>query len=182
MPGIPSKIFLTRGVGSHKEHLTSFEMALRDAHIAEFNLVNVSSIFPPHCKVITRDEGLTQLFPGQICYAVMSRNSTDEANRLIAASIGMAIPADTNQYGYLAEHHSFGQSEEQAGEHAEDLAAYMLATILGVEFDPDKSYDEKKEIWRISGKIVETQNICAATAGVANGIWTTVVSAAVLVP
>ena len=179
---VPSKIFLTKGVGSHKEKLTSFEMALRDAHIAEYNLVNVSSIFPPHCKVMSRDEGLTQLFPGQICYAVLSRNSTNEANRLIAASVGLAIPADTNQYGYLAEHHSFGESELESGEHAEDLAAYMLATILGVDFDPDKSYDEKKEIWRISGKIVETQNICAATTGVANGTWTTVVSAAVLMP
>src|SRR5208282_4797388 len=67
-------------------------------------------------------------------------------HRLVAASIGVAIPADRNTYGYLSEHHSFGETEEQAGEYAEELAAEMLATTLDVEFDPDTSWDEKKEI------------------------------------
>jgi arginine decarboxylase len=94
----------------------------------------------------------------------------------------VAIPKDPDSYGYLSEHHSFGQREDVAGDYAEDLAASMLATVLGVEFDPDASWDEKKEIWRISGKIVRTRNITQTAIGDKEGLWTTVVAAAVLLP
>ena len=178
----PKKVFLTSGVGRHREHLVSFEEALRDAEIACYNLVPVSSIFPPQCKLVPRKEGLSYLNPGQIVYTVLSRAETNEYCRLVAASVGVAIPADRNMYGYLSEHHAYGQTDEQAGEYAEDLAASMLATILGLNYEQDASWDERKEIWRISGKIVRTRNITKSAVGGKNGIWTSVVSAAVFVP
>jgi len=145
---VPKRIFFTKGVGKHRERLTSFELALRDAGIAAQNLVRVSSIFPPQCKLIARSQGLKYLHPGEVVFAVVAENSTHEPHRLLAASIGVAIPADRNTYGYLSEHHSFGETEDTAGEYAEELAAEMLATTLNVEFDPDRSWDEKKEIYR----------------------------------
>ncbi|MBC8231920.1 arginine decarboxylase, pyruvoyl-dependent [bacterium] len=177
---VPSKIFLTKGVGRHKDKLTSFEMALRDAKIACFNLVKVSSIYPSGCRLVPPSRGLQFLNPGEIVHCVMSENSTNEPNRLIAASIGLAIPADKNQYGYLSEYHSFGETDEQTGDYAEDIAASMLATILGIEFDIDQSYDEKEEIWRMSGKIVKTRNIAQSAIGGKDRQWTTVVAAAIL--
>jgi arginine decarboxylase len=168
-------------VGKHKERLTSFELALRDAGIASQNLVRVSSIFPPRCKMITRKEGQTLLNHGEVVFAVIAENSTREPHRLCVASIGVAIPADKDTYGYLSEHHSFGQTEEQAGEYAEELAAEMLATTLDVEFDPDKSWDEKKEIYRISNKIVRTSNVTQSAVGDKRGLWTTTIAAAVLI-
>ncbi|TFH02976.1 MAG: arginine decarboxylase, pyruvoyl-dependent [Calditrichales bacterium] len=179
---VPSRIFLTKGVGKHKEKLSSFEMALRNAGIAAVNLVSVSSIYPPGCKIIPKDEGVALINPGQIMHAVISKNETREPNRLIAASIGMAIPKDKVMYGYLSEHHAFGQTAHVAGEYAEDLAAEMLATILGVEFDPDSSWDEKRQQWKISGKIVRTQGITQSARGDKSGLWTTVLSAAILLP
>jgi arginine decarboxylase len=178
----PSRVFLTKGVGFHKEKLSSFEEALRNAGIARLNLVQVSSIYPPHCKLISREKGLKELQSGHITYVVMSRNETDEARRLIAASVGLAIPKDPQSYGYLSEHHSFGQKNRIVGDYAEDLAASMLATILGVRFDPDASWDEKRELWKISGKIVRTRNVTQSAYGRKNGYWTTVVAAAVLLP
>jgi arginine decarboxylase len=174
-------IFLTKGVGKHREQLTSFELALRDARIAEFNIVRVSSIFPPGCKVISVQEGLKQLTPGQIVYAVMYDNATNEPHRLVAASVGLAIPANKDQHGYLSEHKSFGETDQRAGDYAEDLAATMLATILGVDFDPDTSYDERKDIWKVSDKIVTTRNVTQSAVGDREGLWTTVVAAAVFV-
>jgi arginine decarboxylase len=178
---IAQKIFFTKGVGVHKEQLASFEAALRDAGLAPFNLVNVSSILPPGCKKISKEEGLKLLKPGQIVYWVSSRNSTNEPNRLIAASVGCAIPADPNQYGYLSEHHSFGETDSKAGEYAEDLAASMLATTLGIEFDPDLAWDEREQIYKMSGKIIRTTNITQSAIGNKDGLWTTVVAAAVFV-
>lgn len=140
---VPKKMFFTKGVGYHKEYLQSFEMALRDAGIAEYNLVTVSSIFPPNCKRVSKDEGKKMLNPGQVVFCVMARNSTSEPNRLIAASIGLAQPADANNYGYLSEHHPFGETEQKCGEYAEDLAATMLASTLGLEFDSNAAWDER---------------------------------------
>ena len=176
---IPDSAFITKGVGRHKEKLTSFEMALRNAGIAAYNLVTVSSIFPPHCKLISRRQGIKKLSPGQIVHVVMSENSTNEPNRLIAASAGLAIPNDQKFHGYISEHHSFGQKGKVAGEYAEDLAAFMLATTLGAPFDPDKSYDEQKDIWKISGHQVKSRNITQTAVGDKSGLWTTVVAAVV---
>jgi len=181
MNPVATKMFLTRGVGKNKERLAAYEAALRSAQIAEYNLVKISSIYPPGCKLISREKGKSLLSPGQVVYSVMAENATNEPHRLVAASIGLAIPRRKNHYGYLSEHCSFGQSERLAGEYAEDLAASMLATILGVEFNPDSSYDERKEIWRISGEIVRTTNITQSAIGDKNGLWTTVVAAAIFI-
>lgn len=178
---IPTKIFFTKGVGRHRERLASFEIALRDAGIQHCNLVNVSSIYPPHCKIVSKNEGVKILKPGQVTFVVMSRNETNEPNRLIAASIGLAIPADPDTYGYLSEHHSFGQTDEKAGDYAEDIAAEMLASTLGVEFDPSKSYDELRETWKISDKIVKTRNITQSALVDKDGKWTTVIAVAVFI-
>jgi arginine decarboxylase len=177
---LAKKIFLTKGVGKHKEELSSFELALRSAGIAACNLVRVSSIFPGGCKLISRTEGLKRLTPGEVIFAVMSENRTREPHRLIAASVGLALPADKKAYGYLSEHHSFGQTDEEAGEYAEELAAEMLATTLNVGFDPDTSWDEKKEIYRISNKIVRTLNITQSAVGDKRAWWTTVITAAIM--
>ena len=179
---IPSKIFFTKGVGKHKDYLSSFELALRSAGIEICNLVNVSSIFPPGCKRISKDEGLKNIQPGQVTFAVMARNSTNEANRLIAASIGVALPADNSQYGYLSEHHPFGVKEKISGEYAEDLAAQMLATTLGIEFDAEADWNEREQVFKLSGKIVKTFNITQSAQGDRTGMWKTVIAAAILLP
>ena len=175
-------MFFTKGVGRHKDYLQSFELALRDAGIEKCNLVTVSSIYPPNCKRIPKDDGLKFLQPGAITFCVMARNATNEPNRLIAASIGVAQPADTNVYGYLSEHHPFGESDERAGEYAEDLAATMLATTLGLEFDPNTAWDEREKMFKMSGKIIRTFNVTQSAEGDKLGIWTTVIACAILLP
>jgi arginine decarboxylase len=177
---VPRKLFLTRGVGVHKEKLSSFEMALREAGIASFNLVRVSSIFPPNCLIIEKEDGLTLLEPGEIVFTVLAEMSTNEAGRRIAASIGLARPADANRYGYLSEHHAYGQTELEAGDYAEDLAATMLATTLGIPFDAEKDYNERKEQYRMGGEIVDSQSMTMAVEASTGGVWTTVIAAAVL--
>jgi len=181
MSFVAEEIFLTRGVGRHREKLASFELALRDAWIAEYNLVRVSSILPPGCRLVARREGVKKLRAGQVLYTVVAESATNEPNRLVASSIGVAIPRDPERYGYLSEHHSHGETDEKAGEYAEDLAAQMLATVLGVEFDPDAAWDARKEQWRISDAIVRTRNITQSAVGDRNGLWTTTIAAAVLV-
>jgi len=178
---VPKFCFLTKGVGVHKDKLASFELALRDAGIEKCNLVYVSSIFPPLCKMISKAEGIKKLKPGQITFCVMARNETNEPNRLISSSIGLAIPKDSTNYGYLSEHHSFGEKAEKVGEYAEDLAATMLATTLGIEFDPNLAWQEREQVYKSSGNIIKTCNIVQTAEGNKEGMWTTVLSAAVFI-
>ena len=178
---VAKKLFLTRGKGVHEDRLTSFEYALRDAGIAGTNLVLISSIFPPKAKLISRKEGLQQIKPGQILFTIYSKNQTNEPHRMCSASVGIAQPKDKERYGYLSEYEAFGQTETQAGDYAEDIAAQMLASSLGIPFDIDKSWDEKRQQWSISGKIYKSQNITMTAKGDKSGKWTTVFSAACLV-
>ena len=177
---VPTKMFLTKGVGRASAKLASFEAALRDAGIAEYNLVRVTSIFPPRCKIISRDHGVKLLDPGQILFIVLADNATNEPNRLIASSIGLAMPKDKNTYGYLSEHHSYGETEEKAGEFAEELAAEMLATSLGLDSGEELSWKEKEQVYKMSGKVIRTLNVSQTAIGHKRGLWTTVVAAAVL--
>lgn len=178
---VPSQVFFTKGVGHHKERLSSFELALRDAGIEKCNLVSVSSILPPFCKIIPKEKGIELLKPGEITFWVVARTETDEPNRLISASIGLAVPADRSTYGYLSEHHGYGEKGENAGEHAEDLAATMFATTAGVQFNIDDAWDERKQAYLLSGKILKTTNITQSAEGDKNGLWTSVIAAAVFV-
>lgn len=177
---VPTKLFLTRGVGVHKDRLASFELALRDAGIEKCNLVYVSSILPPHCRIISKDEGLKLLKSGEITYCVMARMETNEPNRLMATAIGVAIPKDNNNYGYLSEHHSFGETAKKSGDYAEDLAATMLATTLVIEFDSNTAWEEREQVYKASGQIFKTTSICQSCEGNKFGLWTTAISAAVL--
>lgn len=178
---VPRYMFFTKGIGKNKERLSSYENALGNARIAQFNLVTVSSIFPPDCKIVDIDTGLSLIEPGEIIHCVMAKEQSKEPGRRLVSSIGLALPSESGRYGYLSEHHGFGQTEIEAGEYAEDLAASMLATTLGIEFDPEKDYDERREVYRMSGKIVESQHISQAALGAEGNLWTTVLAAAVFV-
>jgi len=179
---VPKYVFFTKGVGRDKEKLASFELALRDAGIEKFNLVTVSSIFPPDCKIITREKGLKMMRPGQITFCVLARIETNEPNRLAGAAIGLAVPTNKEKmYGYLSEHHSFGEVEQTVSDYAEDLAATMLATTLDVEFDSDQAWNEREQVYKASGKIFTSRSIAQTAQGDKNGKWTTVLAAAVFV-
>lgn len=176
----PTKIFLTKGLGRHKYQLKSFEEALRRAGVAQQNLVQVSSILPAKCKFISRERGLSMLIPGQICYCVMARSDTDEHDRLIASSVGVAIPKDKDKWGYLSEVHGYGMNNREAGDMAEDLAAAMLGTTLGLELDPDRAWSEKSQVYKSSGLIIRTSNVTQTAKG-KNGLWTTTVAIAMFI-
>ncbi len=175
---VPNKVFLTKGLGRHKYRLKSFEEALREAGIAQQNLVQVSSILPPKCKMVSRENGLLQLKPGEICYCVLARSDTNEHGRLVAASIGVAVPRDRNQWGYLSEVHSHGMDQRVAADMAEDLAAEMLGTTLGLEVDPNQAWSEKEQVYKSSGFIIRTSNITQTARG-QRDLWTTTVAVAV---
>ncbi|MFC1793934.1 pyruvoyl-dependent arginine decarboxylase [Planctomycetota bacterium] len=175
---VPTKVFLTKGLGRHKYKLKSFEEALRKAGMAQQNLVQVSSILPPKCKMVSRERGQKQLSPGEICFCVMARSDTNEHGRIVASSVGVAVPRDRSRWGYLSEVHGHGMNQQAAADMAEDLAAGMLGTTLGLEVDPNKAWSEKEQVYKSSGLIIRTSNITQTARGQID-LWTTTVALAV---
>ncbi len=178
---VPTKLFFTKGVGRAHARLAAFESALRSAGIEKCNLVSVSSIIPPNCEIIPKDKGLEQLSAGAITFLVLSRIQSDEPNRLMSASVGLAIPKDSNNYGYLSEYEAFGEPDSVAGEKAEDLAATMLASTLGIEFDVTQSWDEKEQVFKMSNKFVKTSDVTQSAIVGKEGMWTCAIAAAVFI-
>ena len=176
---LPKKIFFTRGIGRGETQLQSFENALRDADIAAYNLVSVSSILPPYVEIVDKSEGIKLLSYGQILFTVLARNSSNELNRMISSAIGVAVPSDRSKWGYLSEHHAFGQTENDSGHFAEKLAAEMLASTMGL--DDHLRWEEKKNEYVLDDKILTTKNIAATTVVLKPDEWATVIAAAVLV-
>lgn len=176
---IPRSVFLTSGIGVHRHRLSSFEFALRAADIEQQNLVSVSSILPPGCRLVRRKAGVKTLTPGEITFCVMARTETNEPGQRIHSSIGLARPADPKMYGYISEHHGFGMTKRQSGEYAEDLAATMLASTLGIDFDPDAAWNERKQVYETSKLIIDSLSMTAAAEGDDRGLWTCAIAAAV---
>ncbi len=177
---IPKRMFFTKGVGYHRNQLQSFELALRDAGVERCNIVTISSIFPPDCKIISREAGIEQLRSGEITFTVLARNSTNEPNRVISAAIGLARPKNAQQYGYISEHHAFGETQRKSADFAEDLAATMLASTLGIELDPDVAWDERKQLYKVGKRLFVSRSVAQSARGHKKGLWTTVLACAVM--
>ncbi|HEX3990692.1 MAG TPA: pyruvoyl-dependent arginine decarboxylase [Acetobacteraceae bacterium] len=174
-----TRMFLTKGVGVHRHALTAFEFALRDADIEQQNLVYVSSILPPRCEVIAREAGVELLRPGDITFCVLARSETNEFGRHIYASLGLARSSEPGMYGYISEDHGFGMTEAASGEQAEDLAATMLASTLGLDFDPDAAWNERKQIYEHGSVTINSTSITATAICGPDNRWTCAIAAAV---
>lgn len=178
---IPKKVFLTKGHGTHRHRLQSFELALREAGIAACNIVNVSSIVPPHCTLISREEGVSLLHPGEITYCVLSEVHTKDP-KTIGASVGLAIPESKDEYGYIAEYHEPEGSVSDLKSSVEELAILMLATTKGVTAKKSGSNQVSDE------EIVDQFKDQMRTTSVADMVqhtdsnrWSTVVAVAVFI-
>jgi arginine decarboxylase len=177
---IPSKLFFTKGIGVHKDKLASFELALREAGIEKCNLVRVSSIFPPGCKLISRQDGLALLKPGQITFVVMAKNETNEPHKLVSAAVGLAVPKSSQSHGYLSEYTLFGEAAAKAGTYAEDLATTMLTMTLNKKPIPETASEKGKKANKAKNEIFKT-HVCQSAEGNKDGLWTTVTALAVLI-
>ncbi len=164
----------------HRDKLESEDLALRNAGVSHLNLRLVSGVYPPGCRRITRpEEGPKSIPAGAEVASLYIQESTNEPNRLVVAALGVAIPADQDQHGIMFVYRAFGETDEKAGEYVEDRAATRLADSLGIEFDPDTAWDEKEQLFKMSGKIVRTFNVTQSAVGNKDGLWTTVFTGAI---
>ena len=162
------KVFFTKGVGVHRNNIFSFELALRDAGIEGCNLVPVSSIFPPGCILISKEEGLKYLKDGAITFCVMARTETNK-NEMVSNAVGLCRLENADYHGYFFENYSSGKNSENCGLEAESLSEEMLITYL-----------ERSNVRPKQADDIKKTNICQFAKG-KKGVWTTIISVAVFI-
>jgi arginine decarboxylase len=179
-PMVPKGVFLTKGVGIHSERLNSFEEALREARISSFNLVTVSSIVPPHCRLLDIQEGLRLMSPGQLTFSVMSRGDSNEEGRLISAAVAILLPENPNDYGYISEFHGYGMEADEVEDWVCDQAAELYASAKGLKINWKRAWSPEDEKYTLEERSFSPKYVVSMARG-KKGKWVTTVAAAVFI-
>src|SRR5215213_8131719 len=179
---IPTKFFLTKGTGVHEKEMRAYEEALRDAGVHTGNFIKTSSVVPPGCQLISRQQGVRLIKPGQITFAVMAESQTNEPGQIITAGIGMARPKDPSHYGYLTELESIiGRTPEDVEQDVIEMAIENLVTEWNPKFDGDKVYRKGKKNYRLERRDIEVDSIVESAKGAEKNQYTIVMALAVFI-
>lgn len=180
---VPTKFFLTKGVGIHEKELRAFEEALRDAGIHTCNLIKTSSVIPPGCKRINVEEGMKMIPPGQITFAVLAQSQTNEPGQIISAGIAMAQPKDKSIHGYLTEvEEAIGRTAEDVEQDCIEMAIENLITEQKKKsFDGESVYRKGKKNYTIQGMDIAVDCLVSSAQGAEKNKYTVVLVAAVFI-
>src|SRR4051812_24991069 len=179
---VPTKFFFTKGTGIHEKYMRAFEEALRDAGVHTCNFIKTSSVIPPGCKLISREEGVKLLCPGQITFAIIAESITNEPGQIISAGIGMAQPKDKSQHGFLTEvEEAIGRTAEDVEQDVIEMAIENLITQKNPKFDGEKVYRKGKKNYSIEGQDILVDSIVQSAEGAEKNQYTVVVALAVFI-
>lgn len=179
---IPTKFFWTKGVGVHEKDMRAFEEALRDAGIHVCNLVKVSSVIPPGCKHISKEEGLKYIKPGQITFAIIAEAQTNEPGQIISCGIAKAQPKDQSEHGFLTEVESaIGRTAEDVEQDVTEMAIENLISQWNKKFDAEKVYRKGKKNYSVEGVDFSVDSIVQSAQGAEKNQYTVIVTVAVFI-
>ena len=172
---VPNKFFFTKGVGVHEKDMRAFEEALRDAGVHTCNFIKTSSVIPPGCKLISKEEGKRLLKPGQITFAIIAQSETNEPGQRVVAGIGMAQPKDPKLYGYLTEvEEAIGRTDEDVEEDVIEMALGNLVTEWNPKFDGASSYRKGKKNYKLEGRDIIVDSMVQSAEGAEKNQYTVV--------
>lgn len=114
---IASEFCCVAGVGVDQYNIASFDKALIEAGVGNYNLVRVSSIIPPKAKLVNQIN-----YPkGSVLFTAYAQKSTRK-DESIASAIAAAIPKRADGVGVIMEYSCVG-NKQKAIQIAETLAA-----------------------------------------------------------
>ena len=165
---VPKRLFFTKGVGAHEQQRVAMHHALRDAGVSDCNLVKVSSVIPPGCRIISRREGAKLLRPGNIVFAVIAMSETKEPHQRATVALGWATPDQDGVPGYIAEieeEQAKGKTAKSAGDEVGQMALTLVAERLQTRIDSKSLWARSKRVHRIGGTTVHCGCITSTIIG-----------------
>ena len=167
---VPTRVFFTSGVGFHKTQRVAMQHAMREAGLADCNLVKISSVIPPACQVVTRERGLRMLEAGAIAHAVIAQGVTKEPHQRVSVALCWGQPDREDLPGYITEieeEEANGKSEQTAIDEAGEALTAMLAEKIGAKVDAPKVWGQRgrERRLRIGGVNVRVGSIAESAVG-----------------
>lgn len=59
---------------------------------------------------------------------------------------------------------------KKSADYAEDLAATMLASTMGIELDPDVAWDERKQVYKVGQRQFISRSVAQSARGHKKGL------------
>lgn len=167
---IPARVFFVSGTATHQLERVALQRAMREAGVADCNLVKVSSLIPPEARIIPSAEGRRLLHPGNIVHAVIAQAQTNEPHQRISTAIAWAKPDRLDVPGYIAELEedlakgkSAATAEMTVGEEALEIMAMRLRTKV----DAKRAWERRgrSRTVRIGRTTVHTGSLSVSIVG-----------------
>ncbi len=148
----PTRVFFVSGTGVHKEERVATQHAMREAGVADMNLVKVSSVIAPGCTIIPAEEGRALLKPGAMAFAVIATAQTAEPHQRIAVALAWAKPDKDGCPGYIAELEedmARGMTADKATDEAGEDVVQIMAEKLRATVDAEKVWAKRGRAGRV---------------------------------
>ncbi len=100
------------GVGVSKSPLVSFDKALLNAGVGNYNLVRLSSILPAHCEQVIN--GNIDIPEGSLLPVAYSTISSNTYGDRLVSTIGVGLPEDEDKVGVIMEYSTKNVDVEDA--------------------------------------------------------------------
>lgn len=170
MAWVPTRVFMTAGVGVHELERVAVQHAMRDAGVADSNMIKVSSVMAPGLRIISREEGIRLLRPGNMVCAVIAQGQTDQPHQRVTPALAWAQPEKKGVPGYIAEVEedlAKGMSEATATKQVGEEVLELMAMRLRVKIDAERLWENRgrERMVRIGGTRVRVGALCASTVG-----------------
>ena len=165
---VPPRVFFTSGTGTHRLERVAIQHAMQQAGVSQCNLVKVSSVLPPDTQIISRQQGLRLLTPGNVVFAVIAQAETNEPSQRITPAVAWAKPKKPGVPGVIAEvedNLTHGKNEETAADEVGEEAITILGETLGTRVDAKRKWDRRRKTLRIGSTTVEIGWLAASIEG-----------------
>lgn len=91
--------YITSGVGYGNTELNSFDSALFNSGVANYNLVRISSILPAAAE----ERAVISLKEGGVLHTAYASISTNLLNQTVSSAIAVGIPVENTKVGVIME-------------------------------------------------------------------------------
>lgn len=98
------------GVGASESALVSFDKALLNSGVGNYNLVRLSSILPAKCQKV----GKVDLTEGSLLPTAYSTISSNNLGDILVSVIGVGFPVNKDKVGVIMEYSAIGKTANEA--------------------------------------------------------------------
>ena len=142
---IATEYAMSKGVGIADKRLPSFDKALLDAGVGNYNLVRLASILPARCHEVRIDNIRNRIREGSLLPVAYATISSDRPGEKIASAIAVGFPFDDSRVGVIMEYSNTGIDGKEAERIVKQMVAEAFA-VRGWEIDKIKSIYAEAEV------------------------------------